>query len=178
MSATGPNKVTIRKLEMADVPDARLIEQESFATPWSTAMFVLELTKSSSVCLGAEIDGELVGYLFATNYAAVWHVMNVSVLPSHRRAGVASKLMAELFRLTDTDSKTQYTLEVRVSNTAALEMYRRCGFRSAGTRPGYYADNREDALIMWCSNDPKFTPPNAGDPNEWSPDGGRRAGHA
>lgn len=178
MSVSAPDGVVIRKFEMADVPDALVIEQQSFSTPWSGPMFVLELTKSSSVCLAAEIDAELVGYLFATNYAAIWHVMNVSVSPAHRREGVASKLMAELFRLTDGSGKTQYTLEVRVSNAAALEMYRRCGFRSAGTRPGYYADNREDALIMWCSKDPKFMPPNAGDPNEWSPDGGRRAGHA
>ncbi|MBJ7347272.1 MAG: ribosomal protein S18-alanine N-acetyltransferase [Thermoleophilaceae bacterium] len=178
MNDAAPNEVVVRKLEMADVPDARLIEQQSFSSPWSAPMFVLELTKSSSICLGAEIGGELIGYLFATNYAAVWHVMNVSVSPTHRRAGVASKLMDELFRLTNASGKTQYTLEVRVSNTAALEMYRRCGFRSAGIRPGYYADNREDALIMWRSDDPTFTPPNAGDPNEWSPDGGRRAGHA
>lgn len=75
-------------------------------------------------------------------------------------------MLAELFRLTERE-RTHYTLEVRVSNTGAIAMYERCGFRSAGIRPGYYVDNREDALIMWRSSDPDFVPPNAANPTEW-----------
>jgi ribosomal-protein-alanine N-acetyltransferase len=164
----------VRRLELADVSQARDIERRSFSTPWSEAMFVLELSKASSVCLAAELSGKLVGYLCATRYAAVWHVMNVSVAPEQRRRGVASALLAELFRLTDDGEHTHYTLEVRVSNQPAIEMYRSNGFRSAGIRPGYYSDNREDAVIMWRSTDPNFVPPGIEDEGEWAAQGSRR----
>ncbi|HEV7919007.1 MAG TPA: GNAT family N-acetyltransferase, partial [Solirubrobacterales bacterium] len=86
--------------------------------------------------------------------------------PDRRRRGVATSMLQELFRKADGD-RTHYTLEVRVSNDAAISMYEQNGFRSAGVRPKYYADNREDALIMWRSTDPDFMPPNAANPTEW-----------
>lgn len=161
-----PVPYELRRLELTDIPDALEIEKVAFPTPWSQAMFVLELSKSSSVCLAATESGELVGYLVAARYAQVWHVMNVSVHPAARRRGIAGALMAELFRLTGGEH-THYTLEVRVSNDAAIKMYEQNGFRAAGLRPGYYTDNREDALIMWRSTDPEFVPPNVANPTEW-----------
>ncbi len=169
-------RIAIRRLELADVPVARAIERRSFPTPWSEAMFVLEISKSSSVCLAADEDGVLVGYMCATRYAAIWHVMNVSVAPERRRLGIAGRLLATLFKLTEGEEPAHYTLEVRVSNTPAIEMYERNGFRSAGVRRGYYADNREDAEIMWRSTDPDFVPPNAVNPGEWTRKEGRRGG--
>lgn len=153
-------------MEITDIADALVIERVAFPTPWSSAMFVLELSKASSVCLAATIDDRLVGYLVAARYAQIWHVMNVSVHPDERRAGIGSALMGELFKLTDRE-RTHYTLEVRVSNAAAIAMYEANGFRSAGVRPGYYTDNREDALIMWRSTDREFVPPNVANPTEW-----------
>lgn len=153
-------------MEMSDIAAALEIEHQSFPTPWSSAMFVLELSKAGSVCLAVTDDGILVGYMVAARYAQVWHVMNVSVDPGSRRQGIATMMLGELFRLADRE-RTHYTLEVRVSNTGAIAMYERAGFRSAGIRPGYYADNREDALIMWRSTDPEFMPPNAANPTEW-----------
>ncbi len=151
---------------MSDIAAALEIEHQSFPTPWSSAMFVLELSKPDTICLAATDDDILIGYLIASRYAQVWHVMNVSVDPANRRDGVGSRLMAELFAIADGE-RTHYTLEVRVSNEGAIAMYERCGFRAAGVRPGYYADNREDALIMWRSTDPEFVPPNAANPTEW-----------
>jgi ribosomal-protein-alanine N-acetyltransferase len=75
--------------------------------------------------------------------------MNVAVDPDHRRRGVASRLLERLFELTADDERRGYTLEVRVSNTGAIDLYQKLGFESRGIRPGYYTDNREDALIMW-----------------------------
>ena len=166
MNAQPDSSFEIRRMEISDIANALEIEHKSFPTPWSSAMFVLELSKSSSICLAATDDGILIGYLIAARYAQVWHVMNVSVDPANRRAGVGTSLMRELLRRADTE-RTHYTLEVRVSNGAAIAMYERCGFRSAGTRPGYYTDNREDALIMWRSTDEMFVPPNAANPTEW-----------
>lgn len=166
MNALPEQKFQLRRMELADVPAALEIERVAFSMPWSQAMFMLELSKASSICLAAVENDTLIGYMICARYAQVWHVMNVSVDPAYRRIGVATALMAELFRLT-ASPRTHYTLEARVSNTAAIEMYRRNGFRAAGVRPGYYTDNREDALIMWCSTDPEFVPPNASDSTAW-----------
>jgi ribosomal-protein-alanine N-acetyltransferase len=156
----------IRRMDMQDIADALKIEHQSFPTPWSSAMFVLELSKAGSICLAAHDDDVLIGYMIAARYAQVWHIMNVSVDPANRRSGVGSAMIHEMFRLADGE-RTHYTLEVRVSNRGAIRMYEECGFREAGIRPGYYADNKEDALIMWRSTDRDFVPPNASNPTEW-----------
>jgi ribosomal-protein-alanine N-acetyltransferase len=113
-------------------------------------MFAAELRKPSALALGAYLDsGELVGYAFVSRYVDAWHVMNVAVAPEHRRQGVATVLLERLFEVTATDQRRGYTLEVRVSNSGAIQLYERLGFESRGIRRGYYTDNREDALIMW-----------------------------
>ena len=139
--------VEIRRLIYADLPQVVALERRALTTPWSLAMFVLELSKPSGICLAAEVENELVGYLICSRYDTVWHVMNIAVDPDRRRRGIASALIGALFERVGDDP--QVTLEVRKSNTGALALYERFGFRSAGVRPRYYADNGEDAVIMW-----------------------------
>jgi ribosomal-protein-alanine N-acetyltransferase len=143
-TATG---LEIRRLGYSDLPAIIGIERRSFTTPWSLAMFVLELSKPSGICLAALQGQRIVGYLVCSRYDDVWHLMNVAVSPERRRAGIAKQLIARLFEEAGGDSR--YTLEVRVSNQVAITMYERLGFRSAGVRRRYYHDNGEDALIMW-----------------------------
>ena len=142
MSETG-----IRRLSYSDLPTVLGIERRSFQTPWSLAMFVLELSKPSGICLAATRDQDLLGYLVCSRYADAWHLMNVAVTPAFRRRGVASRLIDRLFDEAGGDAR--YTLEVRTSNHGAIAMYERLGFRPAGYRRAYYHDNGEDALIMW-----------------------------
>ena len=123
------------------------IERRSFQTPWSLAMFVLELSKPSSICLAAVRDDRLIGYLVCSRYADVWHLMNIAVDPEARRRGIARRMLEQLFDEAGDDAR--YTLEVRTSNHGAIAMYERFGFRRAGHRRRYYHDNGEDALIMW-----------------------------
>ena len=137
----------IRRLTYADLPQVIAIERRAFPTPWSLAMFVLELSKPSGICLAATVNGELVGYLVCSRYDQVWHLMNVAVAPERRRTGVARGLISKL--LEEGGGQLPFTLEVRVSNRPAIAMYERLGFRAAGVRPRYYRDNGEDALIMW-----------------------------
>jgi [ribosomal protein S18]-alanine N-acetyltransferase len=139
--------VRIRRLTYSDLPSVLSIERRSFPTPWSLAMFVLELSKPSGICLAATTDSGLVGYLICSRYSDVWHLMNVAVEPDMRRQGLATMLMQSLFETAGPDAR--YTLEVRTSNDEAITMYRRFGFRPAGRRRRYYHDNGEDALIMW-----------------------------
>jgi ribosomal-protein-alanine N-acetyltransferase len=141
------DEVRVRRLAYSDLPNVISIERRSFPTPWSLAMFVLELSKPSGICLAASVGDELLGYLICSRYDQVWHLMNVAVAPEHRRRGVAGRLLGRLFE--EGRGALPFTLEVRVSNKEAIGMYERFGFRSAGVRPRYYHDNGEDALIMW-----------------------------
>jgi ribosomal-protein-alanine N-acetyltransferase len=146
---TTPAPPTIRRLTYADLPQVIAIERRAYPTPWSLAMFVLELSKPSGVCLAAiDAGGAIVGYCICSRYDTVWHIMNVSTSPEHRRRGVATTLLTDLFtRVGEHDPR--FTLEVRMSNAGAIALYEGLGFRGAGLRRRYYQDNGEDAVIMW-----------------------------
>jgi [ribosomal protein S18]-alanine N-acetyltransferase len=143
--------IELRRLAQRDLEAIDRIERRSYPTPWSRSMFASELAKPSSISLGAfsTETNELVGYLVISRYVDAWHVMNIAVAPEHRRQGIAVALFERLFELTAADGRRGYTLEVRISNEAAIRLYERLGFQSRGVRRGYYTDNREDALIMW-----------------------------
>jgi len=147
MNPTPATNLQIRRLAYADLPQVIAIERRAFPTPWSLAMFVLELSKPSGICLAALREGELVGYLVCSRYDRVWHIMNVAIDPDRRREGIATSLLLRLFERAGEDA--QFTLEVRCSNAPGIALYGRFGFRSAGLRRRYYQDNGEDAVIMW-----------------------------
>jgi ribosomal-protein-alanine N-acetyltransferase len=140
--------VEIRRLLYTDLPQVIAIERRVFPTPWSLAMFVLELSKQTGICLAAVSERRLVGYLICSRYDTVWHVMNLAIDLEHQRMGLASVLLAELYSRVDDDA-ARFTLEVRRSNAVAIHLYEREGFRAAGVRRRYYQDNGEDALVMW-----------------------------
>jgi ribosomal-protein-alanine N-acetyltransferase len=140
--------VEIRALAYSDLPAVIEIERRAYPTPWSLAMFVLELSKQTSLCLAASVAQQLAGYVICARYDLDLHVMNIAVDPDHRRQGIASALLAELYRRAD-DTHARFTLEVRESNRDAIKLYERDGFRIAGRRRRYYQDNGEDGLIMW-----------------------------
>ncbi len=146
--AERPGELDIRRLSYPDLPQVAGIERRVFPTPWSLAMFVLELSKQSGICLAAVRDGRLLGYLICSRYDTVWHVMNVAVDAENQRQGLASALLAELYAQVG-DPLARFTLEVRPSNRVAIHLYEREGFRAAGMRRRYYQDNGEDALVMW-----------------------------
>jgi ribosomal-protein-alanine N-acetyltransferase len=141
--------IAILRLGLSDLDAIDAIERRAYVTPWSRSMFASELGKRSSICLGAFEGERLIGYMVNARYVDAWHVMNVAVDPDYRRRGIASRLFERLFELTADDERRGFTLEVRVSNADAISLYEKLGFERRGVRPGYYTDNREDALIMW-----------------------------
>jgi ribosomal-protein-alanine N-acetyltransferase len=159
-------ELDVRALSYTDLPAVLGIERRVFPTPWSLAMFVLELSKQTGICLAAVergarakaprqtgngervSDGLLVGYLICSRYDTVWHIMNIAVDVHRQRRGLASLLLAELYQRVG-DENARFTLEVRRSNAIAIHLYEREGFRAAGMRRRYYQDNGEDALVMW-----------------------------
>jgi ribosomal-protein-alanine N-acetyltransferase len=152
----------IRELGYSDLPQVIAIERRAFPTPWSLAMFVLELSKPSGICLAGVVTDtrRLAGYVICARYEQVWHLMNVAVDPASRRRGIGRALLEEMFDRAGRDR--QFTLEVRTSNAPAIALYEQLGFRSAGTRPRYYRDTGEDAVIMWRTADTPSTSSAAG----------------
>jgi ribosomal-protein-alanine N-acetyltransferase len=146
----------IRSLRYSDLPQVISIERRAFPTPWSLAMFVLELSKPSGICLAAVDDDGLVGYLICSRYDQAWHLMNIAVDPDRRRHGHATAMLTVMIERAGQDAPL--TLEVRVSNAGAISLYEEFGFRPAGTRRRYYQDTGEDALIMWRVSDPSSIP--------------------
>ncbi|HZU61076.1 MAG TPA: ribosomal protein S18-alanine N-acetyltransferase [Solirubrobacteraceae bacterium] len=146
------DRIAVRRIGFSDLPQVVGIERRAFPTPWSPAMFVLELAKPSTIALGAVLADprsgqDLAGYVICSRYAEVWHIMNVAVDPPVRRRGIGSALLEAMIE--QAGAEEPFTLEVRPSNTGAIALYERFGFRAAGTRPRYYHDTGEDALIMW-----------------------------
>jgi [ribosomal protein S18]-alanine N-acetyltransferase len=139
--------IAIRAFSYTDLPQVLAIERRAFTSPWSLSMFVLELSKPSGIYLAAVRGTEIVGYVICARYVEAYHVMTLAVAPEHRREGIASILLDAVIERAGEDAN--YTLEVRVSNAGAIALYERYGFRGVGTRPRYYADNGEDAIIMW-----------------------------
>lgn len=143
--------IVIERLRVSELGEVMPIERGSYRTPWSVAMFVLELTRPETIGLGARIDGKLAGYVICSPQADEWHVMNVTVSPDRRRTGLARRLLVHLHDTleTATGGQARITLEVRPSNVPALTLYASEGYLVAGRRRAYYPDDGEDALVMW-----------------------------
>ena len=89
--------VEVRRLLYTDLPQVIAIERRVFPTPWSLAMFVLELSKPTGICLAAMCEETLLGYLICSRYDTVWHLMNLAIRPDRQRMGIATALLAELY---------------------------------------------------------------------------------
>jgi ribosomal-protein-alanine N-acetyltransferase len=130
------------------------IETGSYPRPWTQSVFVSELEmarRNERTYLVARRGSELVGYGGLMYVIDDAHVTNIAVSPRHQRSGVATRLLAELAWEAVERNCVALTLEVRVSNTGAQQLYRHFGFVPAGVRQRYY-ENVEDAIVMWCND--------------------------
>lgn len=137
-------------MELSDLPQVYQIEQESYEAPWSRGIFEQELKNTG---YSHYVTGRLEGNLVA--YGGLWfvlreaHVTNLAVEPRRRRQGLGTAMLLSLCLTARRQSCRVMTLEVRVTNEAAVGLYRTFGFEDRGIRPSYYLDNGEDALIMY-----------------------------
>ena len=139
----------VRPMHFTDLEAVTALEARTFTLPWSLAVFSGQLARESGICLVCDDDGRIVAYLIADMFVDVWHLMNLCVDAQSRRQHIASRLLEGYFAITERQGHRGHTLEVRVSNTSGIELYRSFGFVATGVRPGYYSDDREDAAIMW-----------------------------
>lgn len=140
-----------RAMQLEDIPHILVIEREAFTMPWTEQAFRNELTHNHFASyMVMELNGEIIGYAGLWAIVDEAHVTNIAVLERFRGRKWGEKLLDELMRTAVFLGMQSITLEVRVTNEVAQNLYRKKGFRPAGTRKGYYSDNREDALIMWA----------------------------
>ncbi len=142
-------ELRIRPMRYADVPTVVQWERRIFPTPWSPENFLAELENPRiSLALVMEYAGQFAGYALAWTVAGELHITNIAVVPEFRRRGIAERTMRYLMELGKKRGCRYAQLEVRVSNVAAIRLYRKLGFTPVGIRKNYYQREGEDALVM------------------------------
>ncbi|HMC40408.1 MAG TPA: ribosomal protein S18-alanine N-acetyltransferase [Acidimicrobiales bacterium] len=127
------------------------IEAQVYPRPWTLSLFLGELgLRGSRYYIVARVDGAVVGYAGLMLSFDEAHITTIAVDPARQRHRIGSRLLLNLARAALARGARHLTLEVRVSNVAAQHMYARFGFETEGVRKNYYAESREDALIMWA----------------------------
>lgn len=155
----------IAPMEARHIPEVLAIEKASNTLPWSEHAFKTETESEHGMLLVATLEqrvrgGEPLGPLGVVGYAGAWlivdeaHITTVAVHPGYRRQGIARKLIESLLEACASRGATCSTLEVRAGNAAAIELYESLGFVRAALRRKYYADNSEDAVVMWLHRFP------------------------
>ena len=147
--AAKPRPPVVRRALPEDLTEIHAIEARSNPVPWSRQLFAKELVRAEGAMLVAVDADAVVGFIACAGQGDSWHILNVTVHPDHRRRGIGGLLVDGIISALDGRPYDRYTLEVRVSNDAAIRLYRARGFVDCGVRPRYYSDNQEDALIMW-----------------------------
>ena len=124
------------------------LERMCFSTPWNEAMLEVELYNDTASFIVAEgEDGSVLGYAGLHVILDEGYIDNVAVRPSCRRMGLGDKLLDVFIRFGQANLAF-LTLEVRPSNTPAVALYEKNGFKEVGRRPNYYDDPKEDALLL------------------------------
>lgn len=139
----------IREMTPADLSEVVEIEQRIFTQPWSRQGFLSSLQQQDTLYLVAQQNGKVAGYCGLLQSFDEADITNVAVHPEYRRLGIAYQMLEQLMEQGGTRGIQRYTLEVRVSNTAAVKLYQKLGFASVGIRKNFYAFPTEDAMIMW-----------------------------
>lgn len=149
----------IRFMRLKDVDAVADIEEATFARPWSRDSFRQEVTRNAVArYLVAEQDGQILGYAGAWIIMDESHITNIAVREDVRGKGLGKKLTKQLLQILSNLGACYATLEVRVSNVRAQNLYKSLGFVSVGKRKRYYEDNNEDAYLMVCEHLPEADP--------------------
>ncbi len=129
------------------------IEAETHPRPWSLSLFMSEMAlRTSRAYYVARVDAFVVGYAGLMMSADEGHITTIAVDPNWQRRKIGTRLLLVAAREAVRREARALTLEVRMSNRAAQELYRAFGFRPAGVRKNYYAETNEDALVMWAED--------------------------
>ncbi|MCR8855319.1 ribosomal protein S18-alanine N-acetyltransferase [Lysinibacillus fusiformis] len=145
--------VTYRKMVSDDVPAVYEIELASFPVPWTLDSFYYEVHENqyAHYVLAIDEDGSIIGFCGMWMVIDAAQITNVAVIEQARGRGIGEGLMREAMHIARFNGMEVMTLEVRVTNAVAQNLYRKLHFQDGGIRKGYYTDNGEDALVMWVN---------------------------
>jgi len=151
------NSTNVRRMTLEDVPAIVELDKLSFSLPWPEKSFRFELTDNpASRCWVIEADGRIVGMIVVWLLVDEAHIATIATHPDRRRQGIARKLLSYALRYLSKEGAVSSFLEVRESNLAAQEMYRKFGYEAVGRRKRYYKDTDEDAILMSLNNLDRF----------------------
>ena len=139
----------IRRMEERDVLQVAELERLCFSTPWSEHSLRESLARPEYLFLVGETDGKVTAYGGLLKVMEEGDVTNIAVHPDYRHKGSGTRITEALLEEGRKCGMTAFTLEVRVSNQAAIHVYEKLGFHSVGIRKGFYDAPKEDAMIMW-----------------------------
>lgn len=146
--------VKFRKMTIHDVTEVYEIEKQSFTLAWTKEAFEQEMLKNEfAYYVLAETQEGVVGYCGMWLVMDEAHITNIAISPKERGKKFGEALMKEAIETAKAQGAKLMTLEARVSNIAALNLYKKLGFKNGGIRKGYYTDNQEDAIVMWVNFD-------------------------
>ncbi|MDM5250520.1 ribosomal protein S18-alanine N-acetyltransferase [Lysinibacillus sp. G4S2] len=147
------SNVTYRKMVSDDVPAVYDIELTTFSAPWTLDSFYYEVHENqyAHYVLAVDADGSIIGFCGMWMVIDAAQITNVAVIEAARGRGIGEGLMREAIRIAGEHDMEVMSLEVRVTNTVAQNLYRKLHFQDGGIRKGYYTDNGEDALVMWVN---------------------------
>lgn len=125
-------------------------ELDSFSMPWSKEHLRRDMLENKlSIYIVALCDEEVVGYAGMWHVVTEGHITNLAVRSEYRGQGIGSMLVQKIIDISKTKEMHGITLECRISNTIAQQLYKKHGFKHEGLRKHYYTDTKEDAVIMW-----------------------------
>lgn len=147
------SNVMYRKMVSDDVPAVYEIELATFSAPWTLDSFYYEVHENqyAHYVLAVDADGSIIGFCGMWMVIDAAQITNVAVIEAARGRGIGEELMRESIRIARQHEMEVMSLEVRVTNTVAQNLYRKLDFQDGGIRKGYYTDNGEDALVMWVN---------------------------
>lgn len=147
-------KIKIQPMQKDQIDDVLKIEEQAYGEHhWSKDSFYGELANDLAHYYSAlNEEGKLVGYAGSWQILDEAHITTLAVSPEFQRKKVGEALLIKILEDCYKSEIKYITLEVRVSNKPAIALYEKYGFKSLGSRKGYYQNNNEDALIMWTEN--------------------------
>lgn len=140
--------ITIEKMTAEHIPHLAELEKQCFSTPWSENALAEELDNPHARFFVCIKDGAVCGYIGAHNIVGEVYITNVGVLPSYRGQGIGAMLVGFLKEYSKTENADFITLEVRKSNSVAIKLYNKTGFKVVGERKNFYDNPKEDAILM------------------------------
>ncbi|GBC91992.1 Ribosomal-protein-alanine acetyltransferase [bacterium HR15] len=143
--------ITIEPMREEHLPEVMQIERRVFQPGWSEEAFRRDLRNSAAFYLVLRVDGKIVGYAGGWFVVDEIHITNIAIVPEYREQGLGRRLLHRLLSIARERGMRRATLEVRIGNIPAQNLYKKFGFRPVGVRKRYY-DDGEDALIMWLED--------------------------